>query len=426
MVKRSAVVRFALLWLCIWAVVFFIQCALGGWWHYRLMADYSAEATRVAYSLVHNGTFANPYGSMPTGVTAHVAPLYPLLYAALVRTFGEGAFFGWMIRVVTLGLWSLQLALLPGIAERCGLSRRVGLAAAALGCLVLIPGTAYKWEYVLASTLLVLAGYVTLGIGPRPAGHPWRQAVQAGLLWALALLTSPVFAPVFVGWSLVLFAFKTPLRYLAAVGIVLALGLSPWLVRNYRVFHRFVFIRDNLGIEALDSNNDCASASLYETIESGCAATTDPDENRELAGRIIQIGEPQLNADLLRRAIEWARAHPSQFAELCLERWRLYWFPTSLGPTGSNKLAFLAINTIICVLTVLAIPGLFVLYRSGRLAFWLILSGMLLSAAPFLFFFIELRYRYLSMWMTVFAAGALFTHPLSLRALRSSPGALSS
>ncbi len=415
MVERSAgsgmqgIRRFAWLWLCLWAITFAVQCGLGGWWRYRLGADYSAEATRVAASIVHNGTFANPYGSMPTGITAHVAPLYPYLYAVLVRIFGEGELFGWMIRVFTLGVWSLQLALLPDLAERCGLSRRSGLAAAAMGCFVLVPGTAYKWEFVLASTLLALAGYAMLGIGSRAGPHAWRQSLLAGSLWALALLASPVLAPICLAWSLVLFAFKTPLRYLATMALVLTLGVSPWLVRNQRVFHRFVFVRDNLGIEARNSNNDCASASLYETIDTGCAATTDPNENRQLAERLIEIGEPQFNAELLQRTIQWVRAHPRQFTELCIERWGLYWFPTSMGLAGSNRLAFLAINSIVCVLTILAIAGLVVLYRRSQIAFWFILSGMLAGAAPFLFFFIELRYRYLSMWMTIFAAGALLT-----------------
>ena len=46
------------------------------------------EPIRIAISLAHHGGFANPY-AIPTGPTAHTAPLYPMLIAPLYAIWGD-------------------------------------------------------------------------------------------------------------------------------------------------------------------------------------------------------------------------------------------------------------------------------------------------------------------------------------------------
>src|SRR5208283_3329804 len=46
------------------------------------------ESLRIAISLARHGEFADPY-SLPTGPTAHTAPLYPALASALYRMWGD-------------------------------------------------------------------------------------------------------------------------------------------------------------------------------------------------------------------------------------------------------------------------------------------------------------------------------------------------
>src|SRR5579863_10095465 len=53
------------------------------------------EALHVAVSLWHSGRFADPYETMPTGATAHVAPVYPFLQSVILRLFGDGPE-GWL------------------------------------------------------------------------------------------------------------------------------------------------------------------------------------------------------------------------------------------------------------------------------------------------------------------------------------------
>src|SRR5260370_31602251 len=48
------------------------------------------EMASVAVTFAHTGQLGNPYMALPTGPTAHVAPVYPLLLGVIYRFFGDG------------------------------------------------------------------------------------------------------------------------------------------------------------------------------------------------------------------------------------------------------------------------------------------------------------------------------------------------
>src|SRR5689334_2844210 len=48
------------------------------------------EMASAAITFARTGQIANAYMSMPTGPTAHVAPLYPMLIGVVYRVFGDG------------------------------------------------------------------------------------------------------------------------------------------------------------------------------------------------------------------------------------------------------------------------------------------------------------------------------------------------
>src|SRR5258705_2048628 len=49
----------------------------------------AGEVARVSISVAERGTFTDPFYSLPTGFTAHVAPAYAFVYAAVAKLFGE-------------------------------------------------------------------------------------------------------------------------------------------------------------------------------------------------------------------------------------------------------------------------------------------------------------------------------------------------
>jgi len=63
------------------------------------------EVARVSRSVAERGTFGDPFSAIPTGFTAHVAPAYVFVYAAVAKLFGMG-------RAGAIALWSLNVGFL--------------------------------------------------------------------------------------------------------------------------------------------------------------------------------------------------------------------------------------------------------------------------------------------------------------------------
>lgn len=93
-------------------------------------------------------------------------------------------------------------------------------------------------------------------------------------------------------------------RQLSFLLMVPVLVVLPWLARNYRVFHKPVFLRDNLGLELAVSNNPCATFSLDLNRErTACFTSNHPNESYEEALRVRTLGEPTYNEMRLHAAM---------------------------------------------------------------------------------------------------------------------------
>ncbi len=118
---------------------------------------------------------------------------------------------------------------------------------------------------------------------------------------------------------------------------VFFLVLSPWLIRNYEVFGRFVFIRDDFGLQFRLGNNKMADGMLIATLQ--------PNLNKLELEKFQRLGEIAYEADCRRLAFEWIRANPKQFALISMKRFFYYWngVPQTHGqrcPLGFPQLAF--------------------------------------------------------------------------------------
>ena len=85
-----------------------------------------------------------------------------------------------------------------------------------------------------------------------------------GLLWGVAAFTNPA-ALAFLPASGLWLAYQLPgdassrsCWLVVVAAVVFWLTLMPWLVRNYEVFHKPVFVRDNAAIEFRCGNNPLA------------------------------------------------------------------------------------------------------------------------------------------------------------------------
>jgi hypothetical protein len=387
----------------IWIVLLAGNILAGNWIRNADDADFGVESTRTAAAILHDGRFSDPFEVMATGPSSHVAPAYPVLYAGVIAAFGAGKTAWWAIRAITLGAYALQLALLPGLVAELGMARQIGVLAAVIGCLVPIPGSCYKWEAIFSGLMLVILAYLTVRL--RRAQNVMRIGTSLGIGWGVGFLFSPAMLAVFLAWLALMWLWtRRKLRpRLAALVICLAgLMVLPWMIRDYKVFHAVIFIRDNFGTELAVSNNDCAAPSLRENLD--CTLLTHPNHNAGLALRILEVGEYQFNREQSRKAQTWMREHPERFLSLTARHFLLFWFP-AFAPAESAIVLLTMLE--ISLITALTIPGLVWLSRNNRFAAYLLASGAGAYSVAYYLVQMDYRYRYPILWISYIAAAFL-------------------
>lgn len=359
----------------------------------------AAEPVRVARSLAADGTFANPFASLPTGSTAHVAPVYPFLYSLVLRGLGTGHAALQVMWALNLGLLALQMALLPLLSHRLKFGVLPGIIAAGSGTFSLHAPVDTRWECFLAGALLLLA---FLG-SERSLAHGkvyWSCAI--GVLWGILILTQPVMVPLLAAWLLCSFAFaasggrpKIASRSALIVAVALV-TVSPWIVRNYVRFGTFIFVRDCLGLDLYTSNYPCVAPTLQETMRSGCHARTNPNTSRDVSAQLLAAGEPQYNSTRLHAALAWIDHNRGRFLALTFRRFRLFWFPDLERQWEA---------VLVWGVTVLSFVGIRLMGKKSRVASALIITAWLVFPLIYYVSTYDPRYRYPIYWTSLLPAG---------------------
>src|SRR5258706_16361397 len=159
----------------------------------------AGEVARVSVSVAERGTFTDPFYSLPTGFTAHVAPAYVFVYAAVAKVFGEGRAGAIALWSFNVGFLALQLALLPVLSEEFGLGVLPGICAAVLGVIVQPYRVLPAWESLFTGALIVLLCVLTLPYFKSP--RDWQHSTMLGFLWGVAILASPQSVLLLFAWS---------------------------------------------------------------------------------------------------------------------------------------------------------------------------------------------------------------------------------
>jgi hypothetical protein len=361
------------------------------------------EVARVSLSVAQRGTFGDPYSSLPTGFTAHVAPAYVFLYAAVAKLCGVGRAGAIALWSLNLGFLALQFALLPVLTDQLGLGVLPGICAAVFAVLVQPYRVLPLWESLFTGALLVVLCALTLSYFKSPSD--WQHSVMLGFLWGIAILANPQCVLLLFAWPHAAAMGNSPeqlaraRRAMVVVAAGAALACLPWFIRNYQRFHSVFFVRDNFGLELYTSNNPCARPTLLENINTGCHFKTHPNPNPDIGGEVIDKGEIRFNQERLHQALNWISSNPRAFASLTGRRFVKFWFPylSSLRyaiPTG--------------ILTTLSFAGLAMLFRSNsqnkRRAAWMLASTLLLYPLVHYIVQFEARYRYPIFWATFLPA----------------------
>lgn len=380
-----------------------------------------AEMEKIARSLAIHGTFADPY-AIPTGPTAHHAPIYPLLLSFIFRMFGYGTMAAYAMAAMNILFASLQYALLPVLADVAKVHRGMGVIAGFIGAsLPYRIMREIRWETTLSAMIIVVLAIVTTRWWQLRLARKTHSFLIGGA-WGMGMLCCPVLLPVFAIVLLSFAFFARSNHYprwtlsIAVTAIGMALAVLPWTIRNYRALGGVVFVRSNFGLEMDLANNSEAHLLFADNVSVGFPNNYyhrhHPWASREQAQRVQRIGEIAFNRECLRRAIGWAQMHPRDFARLTVERFLFFWL--SFSKTQELK------DVLLVPWTLLAGLGLWVALHRHRHLGLLILS--LWIGYPLVYYLAQAdtRYRYPIDWsFPLLSMYVIYATAISVRHRRS-------
>ena len=402
--------------------------------------EFGWEMGRIARSLAQGHGFGNPYEGN-TGPSAWEPPLYPYLMAGVFKVFGiYSRASAWVLLSVNSLLATLTCIPIFLIARKTFDERIAFWSAVGWGLNPYVWYWSIHWIWDTTFTPLLLAciflialelarGCVTSDAFVRgraqrdsddadmtdararaadtdeasdtkarrsaPRGERMRSPLHIlrwalfGALYGIGALANPTmlaFLP-FCGLWIWRQRFKRGLPSLAGVvisSLVFFAMLSPWVVRNYGVFGRFVFLRDDFGLQVRLGNGPHADGMLMAYLQ--------PNLNKFELDKFQRMGELAYSERCKHLAFDWIRDNPGRFAIVSLKRFFYYWNglprPTdSIAPFDFRSSAFLATS-------VLALWGLGRAVRQKRPAAWLFAGLALTYPTVYYFVFPHARYRH--------------------------------
>ena len=350
--------------------------------------SFGFEMGRIGRAIATGQGFANPFDGI-TGPTAWEPPLYPYLIAGVFRITGvythASALILLTINSIFSALTSIPIFL---IARKC-FSEKVAVWTAWMWALlpsVMFWCTRWVWETSLAALLMAVIFWLTLYLEVANGYRPW---ICYGVLWGVAALTNTsllAFLPASGLWAWYRRA-RTQKKSIAGVvlaSLFFAATISPWLVRNYETFGKFIFIRSNFGAELRLGNGPGATGIWMQWLH----PTQDPLELR----RYARLGEVAYVAARKREALDFIRADYVRFAWISVKRFIYYWG----GLPRLSQIPALAPfkNSVFLASTVLAFWGLGRALRKRQHGAWLFLWLILSYPTIYYFVFPHPRYRH--------------------------------
>jgi 4-amino-4-deoxy-L-arabinose transferase-like glycosyltransferase len=322
-------------WLIFWVgfIIRVLTISLAHTYRIRLAQDhfqFGWEMGRVARALVSGYGYADPFVGH-TGPTAWVPPLYPLLIAAVFKIAGVyTALSAWIILTINSVFSAATAIFIYEIAARC-YNRKVAVWSAWFWALY--PASmqyAVHWIWEMALTAFLFSWTLALALRMRGVGDdPNRKRTQTTTQWllfgllsgliALSNSTLLLFLPVCGIWMLLgAHPLTTSIRSATLAALLFLAILAPWTTRNFRVFHTFVPMRDNLGAE-LESGSGPGSNGFPVMATLPLVAN---DPQTMLYKSLGEIRYVQLEGKMGKAYIA---AHPAHYALISLKRLYFFW-----------------------------------------------------------------------------------------------------
>jgi hypothetical protein len=385
--------------------------------------EFGYEAGRIAAHVATGHGYTSPFNG-PTGPTAWLPPVFPLLLALCFKLFGVySRLSAFAILAINSVFSSLMAPAVYEIAARCfdaqGIARRSSTKAAPVALWSAWLWAAYPaalqfaihwiWEMSVSACLFTWTFVFALRL--RRIGEPHDDsqpdipsttrrniALWAifGILWGLVALSNASLLlcfPATILWilwprlrTLSVPALIKPITGAALASVLFLAVNAPWVIRNERDLHAFIPTRSNLGIEFWQS-----TLFWHDAFPWGSAvplSASDPEF------KLFQkMGEVPYAAMRQKQAIANIKAQPRLFVRNTLYRFQYFWFgvphPTEQHPINEVGRIFNYAAT-----SLAGLLGLFLAIRRKVPAAWLLSFPFFLVPTAYYIVTVQARFRH--------------------------------
>ena len=321
---------------------------------------FAGETGCIARSIAQGRGFSSPLHA-DTGPTAWMTPLYPVLLAGVFKVFGVYTKASALVMLSLDSLFSALTCFPVFLIARKRFGDRAAIWSGwawAFFPYAIYFSADFIWATTLTTLMVAWIFYAALSLEETDSVATWAAF---GLLCGISALIDPVIlsvaAPVAAWMTFRLWPQRRWIRSSAAALVVFAAVVSPWFVRNYRVFHTVIPFRDNIGLELHLGNN----GETWHFAPEGFHPSDTPREWEEYQ----RFGELHYMQHKRAQALEFIHTHPVVFIGLSLRRalymWTNFW---SFSRRYLNAEPTDPFNMFLCsALTVMALIGLMRAFR---------------------------------------------------------------
>ncbi|HEY6338693.1 MAG TPA: glycosyltransferase family 39 protein [Candidatus Sulfotelmatobacter sp.] len=324
---------------------------------------FGGEAGRIARSIARGEGFSNPLFGQ-TGPTAWLAPVFPYLLAGIFKLFGIYTKTSALVALALDSLFSALTCIPVFFIARRQFGEKAALWAG--WAWAFFPyGIYFSADFIWATALTtLLMSLVFLSALRLESSSRIRDWILFGALSGFGALTDPVVLSVapFLGAWMWYRRYKQKARwFLPGVAAVLAVVIvtAPWMIRNYRIFHKVVPFRSCLGLEVYFGNNQ-------DSWHWGPPGYH-PSDNEEEWKEYQQLGEIAYVAKKLDQGLDFINHHRGlyvwQTARRVVYLWTGFW---SFSHRYMQEEPMDPPNIVFCTfLTLLTLAGLRRAWRDG-------------------------------------------------------------
>jgi 4-amino-4-deoxy-L-arabinose transferase-like glycosyltransferase len=279
---------------------------------------------RIARSIASGHGFGSPFAD--TGLSALLPPVYSYLLAGIFKIFGNETRASVLAALSLNSLFSALACVPVFLLAKQAFGQRVAKWAGwgwALSPYGVYYGADWAWSTCLVTLELGWLFLFAWRLENSPRKRDW---ILFGALCGVAALTEPVVLAVLP----LLGIFTLYRRYrlarpwkaqMVAVALAGLVVLSPWLVRNYMLFHKFIPVRSGFGLELYIGNNGYSQHWVNRDLH--------PNHSDAELSEYIRVGEAAYMDHKLQQGKDYIRNHPAWFAWMTARRivylWTGYW-----------------------------------------------------------------------------------------------------